>query len=238
MNGGSEQIGGFVRDLGEAARRNPVSAALIGMGAVWLFAGRTQRGVELIRRTGIDRLPEAAQDAWQGTSSNLRSGARSLRETAGDATDAIRSQGGRVMEHATETGERLVQSASSYMDELPEQAGNLLDDAKENLTELFKSHPLAIGAVGVALGAAVAAAFPTTETETAYLGEGSEVVKQKASELVGEQVERATEIGTKVTDAVANEARQQGLTADGLKSMASELSDKVARVAEAATGSS
>ena len=29
----------FIKDLGDAARRNPVSAALIGMGVIWLFAG-------------------------------------------------------------------------------------------------------------------------------------------------------------------------------------------------------
>jgi hypothetical protein len=238
MSSGSEQIGGFIRDLGEAARKNPVSAALIGMGVAWMFAGRSQRGSELMRRAGIDRLPEAAQDAWQGTSSHLRSGARSVRETAGDATDMIRSQSGRVVDQMTEAGERLVQSASGYIDELPEHAGNLFDDTKENLTEIFKSHPLAIGAVGVAIGAAMAAAFPTTETEAEYLGEGSEFIKQKASEFTGEQIERASEIGMKVADAVADEARQQGLTPEGLKSAASELSSKATRVAEAATAGS
>jgi hypothetical protein len=235
MNGGSEQIGGFVRELADASRRNPVSAALIGMGAVWLFASRTQRGSELMRRTGIDRLPEAAQDAWQGTASNLRSGIRSLQESAGDATDSIRGQGGRMAEQMTEAGERLLQSASGYTDELPAYAGNLLDDARENLTELFKSHPIAIGAVGVAIGAAMAAALPSTESEAAYLGEGSEFVKQKASEFAGDQVERVAELGTKVADAVADEARQQGLTPDGLKSAATELYGKAARVADAAT---
>lgn len=29
----------FARDLGDAARRNPISAVLIGMAALWLFAG-------------------------------------------------------------------------------------------------------------------------------------------------------------------------------------------------------
>lgn len=238
MNGGSERLGGFVRDLSEAARRNPMSAALIGMGAVWLFASRTERGSEWMRQAGIDRLPDAAQDAWQGTSSSLRSGARGLRENAGDAVDSIRSQGGRMAEQMTDAGEQLYRSASSYVGELPEHAGNMLDDAKENLAELFKSHPLAIGAVGVAIGAAMAAAFPITDTEADYLGEGSEFVKQKASELVGEQVERVTEIGTKVADAVADEAQRQGLTPDGLKSAASDLSGKAARVAEAATKTS
>src|SRR5205823_5215559 len=90
--------------------------------------------------------------------------------------------------------------------------------------------PLAIGAVGLAIGAAIAAAFPTTETEAEYLGETSDFVKDKASELAGEGSERATE----VAEAVADEARQQGLTTEGLKAAATDLSNKASRVAETA----
>lgn len=235
MNSGPERIGGFVSDLGEAARRNPISAALIGMGAVWLFASRSQRGAELIRRSGIDRLPDAARDAWEGTSSNIRSSARDLGDAASEAAERIRSQGNSTMEGMTEAGQRFVRSASEYAGDLPDRAGNLFDDAKDSLSDLFKSQPLAIGAVGIAIGAALAAAFPTTETEAEYLGEGSEFVRQKASEIAGEQVERATEIGKKVADAVVDEARQQGLTTEGLRFAATELSDKAARVAVAAS---
>lgn len=230
MNSGSERMGGFVRDLGDAARNNPISAALIGMGAVWLFASRSQRGAELIKRSGIDRLPDAARDAWAGASSNIR-------ETADEATDTVRRHGGRAVDQMTEAGKRLVQSASESVDDLPDRAADLVDDAKDSLTQLFKSQPLAIGAMGLAIGAVIAAAFPTTETEAEYLGETSEFIKQKAGELAGEKVERIVEVGEKVADAVADEARQQGLTVDGLKSVATELSDKAGRVAEAATRS-
>jgi hypothetical protein len=236
MNDGSERIGGFVRDLGEAARSNPISAALIGMGAVWLFA-QSQRGSELIRRSG-DRLPDAARDAWEGTSSNIRSGADSFGNTANEAAERIRRQGNAAMEGMTEAGQRLVRSASNYAGDLPDRAGNLFDDARVTLSELFKSQPLAIGAVGIAIGAAIAAALPTTEAEAEYLGESSEFVKRKAGEIAGEQAERAAETGMKVADAVADEARKQGLTTEGLKSAATQLSDKASRVAEAATGGS
>jgi len=232
----AEQIGGFVGELGEAARRNPISAALIGMGAVWLFASRSERGADLIRRSGLGRLPEAARDAWEGASSGVRSAAENIGDTASEAADRIRRQSSSAVEGMTEA-QRLMRSASDYASDLPDRAGNLFDDTKDSLSDLLKSQPLAIGAVGLAIGAALAASFPTTETEGEYLGESSEFVKQKASEIAGEQVERAAEIGTKVADAVADEARNQGLTTEGLKSAASQLSDKASRVAEAATGS-
>ena len=36
-----EKTSGFIDSLGDAARRNPLSAALIGMGVLWLFAGKS-----------------------------------------------------------------------------------------------------------------------------------------------------------------------------------------------------
>jgi hypothetical protein len=234
MNSGSERVGGFIRDLGEAARRNPISAALIGMGAVWLLASRSERGTELIRRSGIDRLPEAARDAWEGTSSNLRSGARAVSDTVGETTDILRRQGSEAVDRITETGGRFARDAADYVEDLPDRAGSLFGDARDRLTDLFKSQPLAIGAAGLAIGAAIAASLPTTEAENEYLGESSELIKQKVGEIAGEQVEHATEVGKKVANAVADEARKQGFTTEGLKSAATDLSNKASGVAKAA----
>ena len=237
MTGGSERAGGFIRELSEAAQRNPVSAALIGMGAIWLFAGRSRHGEELMRRSGINRLPDAARDAWEGASSNLRSGVRSIGEAASETTDTLRRQGDRVVEKLSDSGEKIARTAAEYAEELPNQASGLLDDVSGRMTDLFKSQPLAIGAIGLAIGAAVAASLPRTETEQDYFGESSEFIKQKAAQFAGEQAERAGEVGQRAVEALADEAERQGLTPDGLKSAATELSEKARRIAQAATAS-
>jgi hypothetical protein len=81
----SQKTPGFVRDLGEAARQNPLSAALIGMGVLWLFTGgRTSGRVgELARRGGFDRIPDAVNDAFETTRSTFRSGADVMGERVG-----------------------------------------------------------------------------------------------------------------------------------------------------------
>jgi hypothetical protein len=233
MSDSSERLGGFVRDLGEAARSNPVSAALIGMGAVWLLTSQSRRGEELFRRTGMDRLPDTARATWEGASSNLRSGMENVQDAARGAADTVRERGGEVADQVAQAGKRLSRAAADYTEEWPGRAGSLLEDVRGNISDLFRSQPLAIGAVGLAIGAAIAASFPVTETETEYLGETSDFVKDKASEIAGEQVQRATEVGKKVAEAVVDEARQQGLTGDGVKAAATDLSNKAGRVAGA-----
>jgi hypothetical protein len=231
MTAGSNDLSGFVRNLGEAARNNPVSAALIGMGAVWLFASRTRRGEDLIWRGAMDRIPKAAEDAWKGA---VRSGTDDTQAHTKTATDGVRERGEKLRDRAADTGDRWSRTAGNYAGELPERARHSMENVSDRMAAFFNSQPLAIGAVGLAIGAAIAAAFPVTETEEEYLGESSDMVKQKAGEFASEGAQRAANAGSKAMEAAADEAQRQGLTGEGLKSAASDLSEKVARVAEAA----
>ncbi|MET3839071.1 hypothetical protein [Bradyrhizobium sp. OAE829] len=206
----------FIKDLGDAARRNPVSAALIGMGVVWLFAGKAGvRPNELLERTGLDRLPEAARNAMSATQDRVASAADALRETGSDGV---------------ETATRM---ASEYAKALPDSA-DVLRNVRGNLTDLFKAQPLALGALGLAIGAGIAAALPNTDIEKSYLGETSETLKSKAAEIAGEQIEKVAAVAATVVETAADEARRQGLTIDGAREAMDDLSGKVSRVVDAA----
>src|SRR5215204_6079258 len=102
-----ERANEFVRDLGETVRKNPISAALIGMGIVWLFAART-RGADALER--VSGVADAAQDVWRGAKSSLRSGSEDVQGQVSAASAALRNQGNRLMEGASETGGELAES--------------------------------------------------------------------------------------------------------------------------------
>jgi hypothetical protein len=198
----------FIRDLGDAARRNPMSAALIGMGIVWLFAGG-KAGVgpgDLLQRTGVDRIPEAAKDTFNTARDGVASAANS-------AAEAIRE--------------------SEYAKLLPDST-NVLDNVRSNLSDLFKGQPLALGAIGLAIGAGIAAALPNTELENSYLGDTSESLKKKAADIADEQIEKAGMLATDVVEATTGEARKEGLTLDGARAAMDDLSGKLGRVVGAA----
>jgi len=213
---GVTQGSDFIKDLGDAARRNPISAALIGMGLVWLFAGKSAVGRgDILHRTGLDRLPDAAKNTMNAAQDRLASAADAVRETGSDGI---------------ETATRM---ASEYAKSLPDSA-DVFGNVRDNLTDLFKAQPLALGAIGLAIGAGIAAALPATEIENSYLGETSETLKSKAAEIAGDQIEKATSLATDVVETVAEEARKEGLTMDGSKAAMSDLSGKVGRVVDAA----
>jgi hypothetical protein len=111
---------------------------------------------------------------------------------------------------------------------------DVFETARNNLTELFKAQPLALGAIGLAIGAGLAAAISNTEVENAYLGEASETLRSKTAEIAGQQVDKAATIATHVIEAAAEEARDQGLTTEGAKAVAGDLANRVGRVVDAA----
>jgi hypothetical protein len=216
-----DKTSGFADSVAEAARRNPISAALIGMGVLWLFAGKsTGRVGDLVRSTGLDHFPEATTDTFSPAKSVDRTTA--LREAAVSSFDAVREKGAAGIDAAAE----FVQTAQDPVD--------VFEMARDNLTALFKAQPLALGAVGLAIGVGIAAAIPGTEVENAYLGEVSEAVRSKTAEIASHQVDKATDLATQVIDVAAEEARKQGLTPEGVKAAAGDFADKIGRVVDAA----
>jgi hypothetical protein len=232
----SETGSNFVRDLGDAARKNPLSAALIGMGVIWLFTGNrpVERAGNLARSTGLDRIPDAAGSAFDAARSAVRSGADALGDGVASATGALRENGADVLDNAARRGRDYADAASDYMGSLPETGAEIFDTFRSNLSDVFERQPLALGAIGLAIGAGIAAALPASDVEAEYFGEASDNIKAKAVDFASEQADRMTDVAGSVIDAVSDEARKQGLTLDGAKSAAADISAKVGRVAEAA----
>ncbi len=232
----SEKSSDFVRDLADAARKNPISAALIGMGVVWLFTGgRTAERVgDLVRGAGFDRIPEAAGNALDVARSTLRSGSESVGKGVTSATETLRDTGAAGLDRVARAGSEYAGAAYDYAQNIPDAGGALFNTARENLSELFRTQPLALGAVGLAIGAGIAAALPATDLEAEYFGEASDNFKEQAADFASEQVSRATTVAEDVVTAVSDEARKQGLTVDAAKSAIADIPGKLGRVADAA----
>jgi hypothetical protein len=239
----SEKSSDFVRDLGDAARKNPISAALIGMGVVWLFTGgRTAERVgDVVRGAGFDRIPDTAGNALDAARSTVRSGAQSIGKGVSSATETLRDAGAAGLDRVTRAGSEVARTGSeyagaayNYAQNVPDAGGALFSTARENLSELFRAQPLALGAVGLAIGAGIAAALPATDLEAEYFGEASDNFKEQAADFASEQLSRAATVAEDVVTAASDEARKQGLTVDAAKSAIADLPGKLGRVADAA----
>ena len=223
----SDRASDFIEDLGDAVKRNPLPAALVGMGIMWLFSNRTQ-----LAAAGS----EAARSMGKGAGSLLKSSSNDVEDSVSRASQAARERITSSIDAVTEGASGMSHAVSSQLEPVPAMVGDVYDNLRDNLSETFRRQPLALGVLGLAVGAAVAASMPVTEAETEYLGETSDLVKAEAGEIFEEKSQQAVELGTKVVDAVADEAQKQGLTPPQLRSAATELKDKIVRLGDAAQG--
>ena len=237
MNDLSEQGSDFLRDLGDAARRNPVSAVLIGAGVLWMFTGGGRAfgaAGDMARRAGLDRIPDAAGSGFDAASATLKSGWKSAGNAVSSAAGTLQSGASSAVDRASRFGSEQADTLSGYVKSVPGSGAEMIGSVRSNLSDLFRAQPLALGAVGLAIGAGIAAALPSTEVEAQYFGETSDTIKEQAKEFAAEQTTRAKTLADSVVGAVSEEARSQGLTVEGVKSAAGDMTAKVKRVLDAA----
>jgi hypothetical protein len=219
MSDVTEQGSQFLRNLGDAANRNPLSAALIGMGVLWLFAGRagTQKTRGLLRGAS-----DTAARSLDAAGSAIGSGTAAARRKMGESAETMQRRGSETWDAASRSSGDQMQALSEYGSEMGEKGSAQLQHFGNNLTDMFQRQPFALGAIGAAIGASIAAALPLTKTEAARLGPAGD----QAVESVREHAGRAM-------DAAADEARKQGLTTEGIKSAANEATTRLGRVVDA-----
>jgi vacuolar-type H+-ATPase subunit H len=148
-------------------------------------------------------------------------------ETAGDIASRVGETTGSIAGQVGETASNLVsqvgETAGNIASGTKETAGNIAEQAQyqamrleDNFQRVLRESPLAVGAVTLALGAAVGLALPQTSRENQLLGEARDTFVERAQDLAQETIGKvqnvATEAQSAVKDTVKEEAKKQGLT--------------------------
>jgi hypothetical protein len=245
--------GDFIDELNDAIRQNPVPAVLIGAGLLWMFMGGARNTVlGGASRSLFSGLAQGAQQtgaaAYRGVrevGTKVAEGASIIAETAGEAgsraAGAMRDAAGALSGAATETTSQATQMAKDAYDvaenmigpassSISRRGSESYKGLRQALAEMFEKQPLLLGAVGVAVGAAIAASLPATNVENRLVGDTADSLKDKAQELWTETTERAEAMAAKGLA----EARAQGLTPEAAGEALREVTEKVVDVTEAA----
>ncbi|HET7680812.1 MAG TPA: hypothetical protein VFK79_11855 [Xanthobacteraceae bacterium] len=140
-------------------------------------------------------------------------------------TDMQESSRG-LAQQVKETASSFASSASEYVGEagrtVGEQsqriAGSAQSTLQNSMNRILREQPLLVAGAGLAVGAALAAAFPATKLEKQTLGPIGDQLSDAASR-VGEQLQEAT---AKAGEKLKSTAEERGLNADGLKEVVTE----------------
>jgi ElaB/YqjD/DUF883 family membrane-anchored ribosome-binding protein len=110
------------------------------------------------------------------------------------ARDRASAAGQDFRHRASATGHQLRDSAGHAR----EGISHTMNSARSNFEYYMREQPLAMGAIGIALGALVGASLPRTRTEYQLMGDVSERARHKAQEMAQEGYQRASEVGESV----------------------------------------
>jgi hypothetical protein len=86
-----------------------------------------------------------------------------------------------------------MQSAKERASQLGSSARQQLERARGGWDSMLNEHPLALGAIGLAIGAVVAAMAPRTEKEDQLMGQARDDLLDKAKQAGTEKLEQMKE---------------------------------------------
>ena len=134
------------------------------------------------------RAGEAASglsDSISGAADRVADAATSAYRAAADAASSAAGSAG--SSGASSTVQRLADAGQGARD----QFGRFGDGTRQGLGWLVREQPLVLGAIGLAVGAAVGALLPGTETEDRLMGETRDDLAERARATAEEGLERA-----------------------------------------------
>jgi hypothetical protein len=177
----------FLDNLKEAVGENPLSAALIGGGALWLLFGNERlksaaasvgaapaRPLADIRTNLRSSAPEFANSPQ--TAPEMEHGSLHDGHTLSEITSAASGAANAIKDRLGEGATYARESFSKAAEVLPPR--ETIAKVQSSISTLIERQPLVLGAVGLAVGVAVASAFTASDLENEWIGEVSDRVKE------------------------------------------------------------
>lgn len=208
----------------KTARKNPIPLALIGLGIGMLLVNGFRGKKKNYRYDNYDiNSRNYAEKHSSGESSSTLTAARNkMSDAAGAVSDSVSGAVGTVSEMAGTVSGKVSDVAGSvsgaitdYAGKAYNQVGNLgsyATDLAGTAQDQIEEHPLAVGAVALALGAAVGFSIPSTRVENRLMGEARASLMQKAQETARDAVGKVQQVAGQVTDTVKEEIKNQSST--------------------------
>ena len=236
----SNTQGSFVDSVITAARENPIAAALIGGGALWLLIGSEKlKSAASITSTFTSsdtatRRQKSARSRYEATPAPPTApemdheGSFGLGETLHDARTATSDAVSRAADQMKDRFDEGTDYAWDMIGQLDEilPGKETFTRAQSSLADLLDRQPLVLGAIGLAVGATIAGAFQSSDLENEWVGEYSDSVKGELNERAGAVSQSVRE----AADTLKNEIKDAGTeTFDRVKKAGMEATEAAGR---------
>lgn len=186
------------------------------------FGGASQSDRSTLR-AAKGKITNVAGSAYGTVTDAAGNAYESVSGAASGALDTVSSKASSAYEGVTDAAGNAISTVSDVAGRTYEKVGEYGSQAREQYDYYIEENPLAVGAVALAVGAAVGLSIPSTRYEGHLVGETRDQLFAKAQDAAGDLFNRVKE--------VAGEA-QKTLT-DEVKNAAGEVQKTVTEQAQA-----
>jgi hypothetical protein len=184
--------GDTVRDAGsgivDTITRNPVPAALVGIGVGWL---------------ALSRRP-ASQYPYGG--SWRKYGPESTTDRDPSAVGSVQRRAGQMADDVGRTVDDVAGRVGRFAGDFPDDVRSTADEIGAQAGRLFQSNPLAVGAIAAAVGTALGLALPATQAERRAISRPTRQLMARAEDVATDALDSAEQ--------TARDAEQQARAED------------------------
>jgi uncharacterized protein YjbJ (UPF0337 family) len=176
-------------------RENPLPATIAAVGLGWLWMQRSGQGQST-----------SAYGSYSGNGQHQGGIGNLGHQVVGQAQHVVGQVGHSVGDMVSQA-----QDMTGQVGGQARSAGGSVQTATKSLTQGISGDPLALAALGVALGAAAAILLPATEQERQLMGQAHDRMMEQAQAVGAETVEKVQRVATEVGKAAVEQAAAQGL---------------------------
>jgi len=172
----------------QTVRSNPFPFVLIGLGAGLLaYQGYTGKlssyGRNRQRRFQFEDGEDRTGQQWTGTT----------RDKLNNVSDTVSNAAGSALNKVSSAVDNAYTGAGDVVNKAYNKAGEVGTQAYDMYDRYIDENPLAVGAVALALGAAVGMAVPSTRYEGQLLGDTRDQLLEKAGTAASQFLDQAKE---------------------------------------------
>ena len=181
----------------DTIKRNPIPAAMAGMGLAMLWKNRSQEAAG-------QRVSYGTDYGYTARPSKAYSGERTrdMQSRVGDAASTVVDATSTVSEAVGGAVGTVAKSAQEATGQVADRAGATAEQVGWKLESFMQANPMAMGAIAAGVGAVMGSLLPETDQEREILGDASRQVSAAVSETVEQATAKAEETFDRAQDKV------------------------------------
>ena len=214
------------------ARRNPLSAVLIGAGAaVALGLGSKAVSVSDPQPPGSGFEHDRLEQERKATPLALHGSPDRVAFKAGDLLD-VANDGLRLVAHRARTVfKQTRENPTSSQETSMTGSSHPRDRIKQSVSRAIDDQPLMLAVLGIAAGAAIGALMPKTEAENSLMGDRAHALRDQARSVTQDRVDTLKAAAAHAVEGIKQTVSEHGVSGENLSGLVHDVGEHAKRAA-------